>query len=89
MSGVAIFLSLLAIIGIVVVSVVYHIRIVKTQKMIKDELRKLTSMINSAQLTEFNFDKQNEANIRRLDQRLRNLEGALNVKDPISVEAQN
>jgi type II secretory pathway pseudopilin PulG len=77
MAAFAIFLSVLAILGIIAVAVVYHIQIIKTKAWVKGELRQLTSMINESQLKEFKFDKKNESNIKILEQKLQQLQQEL------------
>jgi uncharacterized protein HemX len=40
------------------------------RKYVKAEIKKLVDAINDAQYSEFNFDKQNEQNIRKLEKKL-------------------
>ncbi len=40
------------------------------RKYVNAEIRKLVDAINDAQYSEFNFDKQNEQNIRKLEKKL-------------------
>lgn len=77
MAAFAIFLSVLAILGVIAVAVVYHIQIIKTKAWVKGELRNLTTMINESQLKEFKFDKKNESNIKILEQKLQQLQQEL------------
>lgn len=45
-------------------------QITSVKKYVKTEIKKLVDTINDAQYNEFNFDKQNELNIRRLEKQL-------------------
>lgn len=65
-----IILSILIIVA--VVGGVFFVRsqISSVRKYIKSELRKLVDIINDAKHNEFNFDKQNEQNIKKLEKQL-------------------
>jgi predicted Holliday junction resolvase-like endonuclease len=66
------FIILLAIIIIVVVGGIFYIRrqINSVKQFVMMEIKKLVDVINNAQYNEFNFDKQNEQNIKRLEKQL-------------------
>lgn len=54
------------------VSGVYYVKgqTESVRKYVKTEIKKLVDAINDAQYSEFNFDKQNEQNIRKLEKKL-------------------
>lgn len=66
------FIILLAMLIIVVIGGVFYIKSqIKTVKQnFKMELKQLVDVINNAQYNEFNFDKQNEQNIKRLEKQM-------------------
>lgn len=60
---------------VILVAVVWGVFFVRSQissvrKYIKSELKKLVDIINATKYNEFNFDKQNEQNIMKLEKQL-------------------
>jgi hypothetical protein len=66
------FVVLLAMLIIAVVGGVFYVRnqIKSVKLFVKMEIKQLVDVINNAQYNEFNFDKQNEQNIKRLEKQL-------------------
>jgi hypothetical protein len=66
------FIILLATLIIAVVGGVFYVRSqTKSVKLfVKMEIKQLVDLINNAQYNEFNFDKQNEQNIKKLEKQL-------------------
>ena len=66
--------SIILFIVIVVVSIGFLVYLRKeissVKRYVKKELKQLVELINDAKQKEFNFDKQNEQNIRKLEKQL-------------------
>lgn len=66
------FFMLLFLIVVAIISNVFYVRsqVSSVKSYVKKELITVVNLINEAQRTEFNFDKQNEQNIRKLEKQL-------------------
>ncbi len=63
--------SVIVIVGLIIGGISYvQSEVKEVRRYVKMEIKKMVDVINDAQYTEFNFDKQNEQNIRKLEKHL-------------------